>query len=43
VVNLSTILREIQRAAPGASVVLLGALDVNIGAFALTHPLIRVG
>jgi len=42
VVNLSTILREIQRAAPGASVVLLGALDVNIGAFALTHPLIRV-
>ncbi|MGH3933329.1 MAG: SGNH/GDSL hydrolase family protein [Pseudonocardiaceae bacterium] len=39
--NLSTILGEIRRTAPDATVVLLGAVDVNIGAFELTHPLIR--
>jgi lysophospholipase L1-like esterase len=39
--NLSTALAGIHNAAPDARVVLLGAIDVNIGAFALTHPLIR--
>lgn len=39
--NLSRILGEIRRAAPDATVVLLGAVDVNVGAFELTHPLIQ--
>lgn len=39
--NLATILGEIRRAAPDATVILLGGVDVNAGAFELTHPLIR--
>ena len=39
--NLSNLLREIDQAAPDARVVVLGAFDVNIGAFALTHPIIQ--
>jgi lysophospholipase L1-like esterase len=39
--RLSSLLREIDRAAPDARVVVLGAFDVNIGAFALTHPIIQ--
>jgi lysophospholipase L1-like esterase len=37
--NLSGILRQLHRAAPDARVVVLGAYDVNIGAFPLTHPI----
>jgi lysophospholipase L1-like esterase len=39
--NLSGILRELHRAAPDARVVVLGAYDVNAGAFPLTHPIFR--
>lgn len=39
--SLATTLGEIRRVAPDAQVVLLGAVDVNIGAYALTHPLIQ--
>jgi lysophospholipase L1-like esterase len=39
--NLSGSLQQLHRAAPDARVVVLGAYDVNVGAFPLTHPIIR--
>jgi len=39
--NLSTILTTIRRTAPDADVVVLGGYDANLGAFPLTHPIIR--
>ncbi|GAA0933983.1 hypothetical protein GCM10009554_19650 [Kribbella koreensis] len=39
--NLSGILRQLHRAAPDARLVVLGAFDVNVGAFPVTHPIIR--
>jgi lysophospholipase L1-like esterase len=39
--NLSEILRQLHRAAPDTRVVVLGAYDINVGAFPLTHPIIQ--
>ena len=39
--NLSEILRQLHRAAPDTRVVVVGAYDVNVGAFPLTHPIIQ--
>jgi lysophospholipase L1-like esterase len=39
--NLSGILQRLHQAAPDARIVVLGAFDGNVGAFPLTHPIIR--
>ena len=39
--NLSGSLARIDRAAPDAEVVVLGAYDANLGAFPLTHPIFQ--
>jgi len=39
--NLSKILRQLHRAAPDTRVVVVGAYDVNVGGFPLTHPIFQ--
>jgi lysophospholipase L1-like esterase len=39
--NLSEILGQLHRAAPDTRVVVVGAYDVNVGAFPLTHPIFQ--
>jgi lysophospholipase L1-like esterase len=39
--RLSSILNVLREAAPDTQVVVVGAVDVNVGAFAFSHPLIQ--